>query len=113
MAFDGGFGRALSGLAFLSGAQIMADIIAKACSSPQTAEINANSRAGTLMKWVRVGLVEGGALVVIAACISPEVGAAFLAGGATEAAITYFQYRHAMAAGLASAAPGTETTNGR
>jgi hypothetical protein len=107
MAFEGK-GRELAGLAFLSGALSMADIVAKACSSPQTAEINASSRSATLMKWVTVGLIEGAALVVIAAIISPEVSGAFLAGGAVEGVITYAQYRHAKAAGLASTAPGTE-----
>jgi hypothetical protein len=105
----GGFGQALAGLAFLSGAQIMADIVAKACSSPQTMEINAQARAGTLMKWVRVGLLEGASLVVIAAMISPQVSAAFLAGGAVEGAVTYMQYQHAKQSGLASSKPGTET----
>jgi len=103
-----GGSRALAGLAFLSGALAMADIVAKACSSPQTTEINAGSRADTLMKWVSVGLVEGAALVVVAAVISPEVSGAFLAGGAVEGVITYVQYRHAKAAGLASKEPGTE-----
>jgi len=103
-----GGSRALAGLAFLSGALTMADIVAKACSSPQTTEINAGSRAGTLMKWVKIGLIEGGALVIIAAIISPDVGAAFISGGAVEAAITYGQYRHAKASGLANPGPSTE-----
>lgn len=107
-----GFSRALAGVAFLSGALAMADIVAKACSSPQTMEINAQVRAGTLMKWVKVGMAEGAALVVIAACISPEVGGAFIAGAAIEGGITYFQYRHAKESGLASSAPGTETYQG-
>ncbi len=108
MLGNGNVKRALAGIAFLSGAQIMADIVAKACSSPQTAEINADKRAATLMKWVNIGLAEGGGLVIIAAVISPEVGGAFLAGGALEGVITYCQYVHAKKAGLASAEPGTE-----
>jgi hypothetical protein len=107
-----GAGRELGGLAFLSGALAMADIIAKACSSPQTAEINAHSRAETLMKWVKVGLVEGGALVAIAAMISPAIGMAFIAGGVVEGVITYVEYKHAKQAGLASSLPGTEGQNG-
>lgn len=109
MLSDGTTNRALAGIAFLGGVQAMADIIAKACSSPQTAEINAGSRAATLMKWVHVGMLEGAALVVIAAIISPEVGFAFVAGGTAEAVITYVEYKHAKAAGLASSEPGTET----
>jgi hypothetical protein len=101
--------RALAGIAFLGGVQAMADIIAKACSSPQTAEINAGSRAATLMKWVHLGMLEGSALVIVAALISPEVGVAFIAGGTAEAVITYLEYKHAKKAGLASDLPGTET----
>jgi Na+-translocating ferredoxin:NAD+ oxidoreductase RnfD subunit len=96
------------GVAFLVGATVMADMVAKACSSPQTAEINANSRASTLMKWVNVGLIEGAAFVVLAAMIDRKHAMAFLAGGGLEGAITYFQYQHAMNAGLASPEPGTE-----
>jgi hypothetical protein len=109
MAANSGVGRELTGLAFLSGAIAMSDLIAKACSSPQTAEINAGSRAPTLMKWVKVGLIEGGAFVIIAAILSPQQAGAFLAGGAAEAAVTYFEYCHAKKAGLASAEPGTES----
>ena len=105
---DIGGSRSLAGLAFLSGALSMADIVAKACSSPQTAEINAATRSATLMKWVRIGLIEGGALVIIAAIISPEVAGAFLAGGAVEGVVTFMQYQHAKTSGLASDEPGTE-----
>jgi hypothetical protein len=107
-----GFGKALAGVAFLSGAMTMADIVAKACSSPQTMEINAHARAGTLMKWVNLGMIEGAGLVIIAAFISPEVGGAFIAGAAIEGGITYFQYRHAKESGLANSAPGTESYKG-
>lgn len=109
LADAGGFARTVAGLAFLGGVQAMADIVAKACSSPQTAEINATSRAATLMKWVKIGLLEGGSLVLIAAMISPEVGVAFVAGGAVEGIITWAQYAHAKRAGLESSAPGTES----
>jgi hypothetical protein len=96
------------GVAFLIGATVMADLIAKACSSPQTGEINAGSRAPTLMKWVNVGLIEGSTFVVIAAMLDKQYAMAILAGGALEGAITYFEYQHAMKAGLASPEPGTE-----
>jgi hypothetical protein len=101
-------GRELQGLAFLSGAIAMSDFVAKACSSPQTTEINAGARAETLMKWVKVGLFEGSAFVIIAAIISPGAAGAFLAGGAAEAVVTYLEYRHARNAGLASSEPPTE-----
>ena len=45
------------GVAFLVSAGIVYEIIAAACSSPQTTEINAKSRSDTLMKWVNLGCV--------------------------------------------------------
>jgi Na+-translocating ferredoxin:NAD+ oxidoreductase RnfD subunit len=96
------------GVALLVGATVMADMVAKACSSPQTAEINADKRAATLMKWVNVGLIEGSAFVILAAVVDRKHALAFLAGGGLEGAVTYFQYRYAMNAGLASPEPGTE-----
>ena len=97
------------GLAFLSGAILMADFIAKACSSPQTVETNAGRRADTAMKWASIGIAEGIAFIVIAAFLEPKNASAFIAGGALEATVTYFEYQHAKASGLASPEPGTET----
>jgi hypothetical protein len=108
MASDGAI-QAIAGVAFLEGCNTMANITAKACSSPQTAEINADKRATTLMKWVNIGMAEGAALVIVAALISPEVGFAFVAGATLEAVVTYLEYRHAKNAGLASDLPGTES----
>jgi ABC-type molybdate transport system substrate-binding protein len=101
-----------NGVAFLIGVTAMSDIIAKACSSPQTAELNADRRAETLMKWVTVGMVEGVAIVAIAASIDKQHAMAILAGGALEAVITYFEYQYAKKSGLASPEPGTEDYEG-
>lgn len=98
-----------TGVAFMVGAGLVAELVAKACSSPQTAELNAHTRAPTLMKWVNIGLVEAVAFVTIAALIDPKQRVAIIAGGALEGAITYMQYKHAKASGLASAEPGTES----
>jgi hypothetical protein len=96
------------GVAFLIGVTAMSDIIAKACSSPQTAELNADKRAETLMKWVNVGLIEGAVVVGIAAAIDRQYALAIIAGGAVEAAITYGEYQYAKKSGLESNEPGTE-----
>lgn len=96
------------GIAFLVGATLMADMVAKACSSPQTAEINANKRAETLMKWVNVGLIEGAVFIVIAAVLEPDNRNAFLAGGALEGTITYYEYQYAKKSGLSNPGPSTE-----
>jgi hypothetical protein len=101
-----------NGVAFLIGATVIADLVAKACSSPQTAELNADSRAPTLMKWVKVGLIEGAAFVAIAAAIDKQHAVAILAGGAMEGIVTYIQYQHAKSVGLASAEPPTENHAG-
>src|SRR5690242_16222898 len=102
-------GTAGVGIAFLVGAATAAEFIAKACSSPQTTELNAAQRAGTLMKWVHIGQVEAGTFIAIAAVIDPVFAVAFIAGGALEMVVTEFQYLHAKKAGIASGGPPTET----
>jgi len=101
-----------AGVAFLVSAGIVAEIIAKACSSPQTVEINASTRAPTLMKWVNVGAAEAALFVAAAAVIDPGHRVPILAGGALELAITYAEYVHGKHAGLSGGPrPGTETTS--
>lgn len=97
-----------NGLAFLLSAGIVYEIIAAACSSPQTTEINAKQRSGTLMKWVYIGIAQAAGLVAIAALIDPKHRTAYIAGGGTAATLMLVQYVHARRAGLASSAPGTE-----
>lgn len=97
------------GVAFLVAAGIMYEIIAAACSSPQTTEINAASRAGTLMKWVHLGIGQGVLFIVIAAWLDARHRKAILGGGLTAGALMYMQYTHAKRAGLASSEPGTES----
>lgn len=101
------------GVAFLVSAGIVYEIIAAACSSPQTTEINAGSRAGTLMKWVHLGIGQAALFIAIAAWMDAEHRTAILAGGGTAGALMYVQYAHAKRAGLASALPGTEDNGGR
>ncbi len=97
-----------NGIAFLVSAGIVAEIIAKAVSSPQTAELNAAARAATLMKWVYVGMAEAAVFVAIAAYIDRKHRAAIIAGGLLEMGITYGEYAHAKQSGLANGGPGTE-----
>lgn len=97
-----------NGVAFLIGVTAMSDIIAKACSSPQTAELNADRRAETLMKWVSIGMIEGVLVIGIAASIDKQHAYAIVAGGAIEATITYLEYQYAKKSGLASDEPPTE-----
>jgi hypothetical protein len=96
------------GVAFLVSAGIVYEIIAAACSSPQTTEINAGKRATTLMKWVNLGLVQAAGFVIIAAVIDKKNSGAIITGGTLAGGLMYAQYVHAKKAGLASHAPGTE-----
>ena len=99
---------ASSGTAFLVSAGIVYEIIAAACSSPQTTEINADTRADTLMKWVTLGLVQAAGFVTAAAVIDRKNRTAIIAGGSVAAGLMLVQYVHAKNAGLRSAEPGTE-----
>jgi hypothetical protein len=97
------------GIAFLVSAGIVYEIIAAACSSPQTTEINAASRADTLMKWVHIGLVQAAAFVLVAAAFDERHRKPILAGGFLAGALMYGQYTHAKRAGLANGGPSTES----
>lgn len=97
------------GVAFLVSAGIVYEIIAAACSSPQTTEINAKARADTLMKWVYIGIGQSVLFIVIAAYIDKRHRMAILTGGGLAAGLMYYQYYHARNAGLADNKPGTET----
>lgn len=104
-------GRALDGdaaLTFLVSGGLVYEIIAAACSSPQTTEINADTRADTLMKWVWIGLGQAAVFIAIAAWISDEPKAV-VGGGVLGGGLMLAQYLHAKEAGLASNAGGTET----
>ena len=96
------------GIAFLVAAGIVYEIIAAACSSPQTMEINAAARAGTLMKWVNIGVAQAALFIVIAAWIDAKHRPAIIGGGLTAGVLMYGQYAHAKRAGLASGGPPTE-----
>lgn len=97
------------GVAFLVSAGIVYEIIAAACSSPQTTEINAGRRAGTLMKWVHLGVAQAALFVAVAAYLDRKHRTEILMGGVLAAGLMYAQYYHARAAGLRSSEPGTET----
>lgn len=105
-----GAGEGGGGVAFLVSAGIVYEIIAAACSSPQTTEINAGTRAPTLMKWVHIGLLQAAVFVGAAAVLDRRHRREIIAGGVLAGGAMYAQYLHARAAGLASSAPGTEDT---
>jgi hypothetical protein len=102
------------GVAFLVSYGIVAEIIAKACSSPQTVHLNAGKRADTLMLWVNIGVAESIAVILIAAWVDSKVPgknhtAAILSGGVLAIGATYAEYMYARNRGLReSGKPGTE-----
>jgi len=100
-----------NGIAFLVSAGIVYEIIAKDVSSPQTAELNALTRAPTLMKWVHVGQAEAVLMVTIAAVIDKQHRNAIIAGGILAAVITEFEYLHAKQSGLQNPGLPTEQHN--
>lgn len=100
--------RGGGGVAFLVSAGIVYEIIAAACSSPQTTEINAHTRAGTLMKWVHLGVIQGALFIGIAAWIDKKHRVEIISGGTLAALLMYGQYYHARDAGLRNGGPGTE-----
>jgi hypothetical protein len=97
------------GVAFLVSAGIVYEIIAAACSSPQTAEINARSRSDTLMKWVHLGMAQAAVFVVVAAMLDPKHAPQIMGGGVVAMGLMYAQYKHALKCGLNSELPGTES----
>jgi hypothetical protein len=96
------------GIAFLVSAGIVYEIIAAACSSPQTTEINAKSRSDTLMKWVNIGVGQAAIFITIAAIADPGHRVAIISGGVIAGGMMYLSYAHAKEAGLNSNEPGTE-----
>lgn len=100
------------GVAFLVSYGIACEILAKVCSSPQTAELNINSRADTLFKWVHLGQAETAVMIVIAASIDKGHRNAILAGGFLAMAVNETEYQYAKKSGLANPGVPTETHMG-
>lgn len=88
-------------------AELVYTVISASCSSPQTTEINASARADTLMKWVNIGVAQGAAFGILGAFLDKRRWPPLLGAGIA-VALLYTQYRHALACGLRSTAPGTE-----
>lgn len=89
-------------------AALMYDVISATNSSPQTTEINAAARADTLMKWVKLGILQGALFVGIGVALDPDRWPPLLGGGLA-AVLLWAQYVHARNSGLASGGATTET----
>lgn len=107
-----GLGGRGNGIALLVSGGVVYEIIAAACSSPQTTEINASSRADTLMKWVYIGLGQAALFVALAAYFDREHAKPIILGGTLAAGLLLAQYMHAKDAGMKNKhLPGTESTS--
>lgn len=96
-----------SAVTFMVSAGLVFEIIAAACSSPQTTELNADARAGTLMKWVKIGLLMAVPFVLIAAFVL-HGGWPAIWGGALAGAMMGAAYAYAKRSGLENGGPATE-----
>ena len=94
-------------LTFLAAVILVYTIVAAACSSPQTAEINAHARSKTLMKWVWIGLAQSAVFIVIATTVDKKRWPTLLGGGLAGGLLAA-SYIYAKHCGLNSSAPGTE-----
>lgn len=102
-------GKGGDAVEFMVAAGLVFEIIAAFCSSPQTAEINAAKRSGTLMKWVKLGL--GASAVFVFYAAGPlKGGSAAVQGGALAGGMLGAAYWYANKWGLEAAAQGAEGT---
>jgi len=101
-------GNGNNGVAFVVAAGVVWECIAFACSSPQTAELNIQTRGQTLMKWVHLGQGLAGVTILIGAIVEPRTRGAILAGGIFAMAAAEAFYLHAQRAGWRRPGPGTE-----
>lgn len=98
-----------NGVPFLVSSGIVFGIVAAACSSPQTAELNADKRAETLMKWVNIGLGTSVLFVGIAALSDRKHAKPILGGGLLAGGLMWAYYAHAKKSGIENGGPATES----
>jgi hypothetical protein len=103
----GGFG-----IAFIISYTMCGEIMAKDVSSPQTTELNAGTRAPTLMKYVHIGQVESLAVIGLAAYWEgPPLRRAILAGGIAGVVVNEVLYQYALHQGTTKPGVPTEQHN--
>lgn len=85
------------GLQFGIYAALGYDVMSATNSSPQTTEMFASDRSSTLMKWVKIGAVQGLALGAFGSYLEGSYWP--LIGTAAALGIMYLEYRHADSSG--------------
>jgi hypothetical protein len=87
-------------------AEMIYQLVGSNMSSPQTAELNAGARAGTIDKWVNMTTLEGVAWIAFLAYLDKSWWPVL--GGALAGAGMWVKYRYAIQSGLKNNAPATE-----
>jgi hypothetical protein len=87
------------------------EIMAKDVSSPQTTELNAGTRAPTLMKYVHIGQAESLGVIILAAYWDKSYRTPILVGGLMGIAVNEVLYQYAKRQGLQNPGPPTEHHN--
>jgi hypothetical protein len=92
------------------------DIISATNSSPQTTEINASVRAETLMKWVKLGLLQAAFFGIVGTILEAQrsngVPWAPAVGSGLAGALLWLQYEHAKQSGMENPGQKTEVLGG-
>ena len=110
MASEGALRAGRRLLATYAGAELVFQLTGCNLSSPQTAEMNAASRAPTIGKWVNLTTGEAIAWVLFLCWLDESLWPA-LGGGAAGLSM-WVKYKYAINSGLKSGAPGTENYGG-
>ncbi len=92
-------GGQLDAIAFGVAADLVYNVFSATNSSPQTTELFAADRAGSLWKYVRLGGAQSAILVGIMAIRGRSAWAIF--GGALAGVFMWGMYSHALSSGLA------------
>lgn len=96
---------------FMISFMLVYDTMSTTNSSPQTTEINASVRAASLMKWVKLGLIQATIIAAIAAIIDDEKWP-IIAGAGVADLLLWYQYVHAKEVGIKNGGPPTEKYGG-
>lgn len=99
----GGIAGGSRGVQFGVYAALGYDVMSATNSSPQTTELFASDRSDTLMKWVRIGGIQGLALGLFGSYLEKSMWP--LIGTTVAMGIMYAEYVHANASGQAMAPP--------
>lgn len=89
-------------------AELVYQLVGANMSSPQTAELNAEARAPTIDKWVRLTNAEATGWILLLMILARKLWPYVLLGGLIAAVGMYAKYRYAIASGLRDGQPGTE-----